>query len=167
MPDIFDDADGEVIEVGGDAPPAQPQRATLDPQGPPPSLRAQWDQNTRCWVALHQGDRPLENWRPPTKEEWDALKVRGVLTRPSPMAPVGAAPATEPTLVDRLKQNALPFAAGAGLAVFALKVLPTLLPRSNPAPAQPVQSGGDEYADDGDNDGDSYSDEDIDEEAVG
>lgn len=170
MPDdIFSEEDGEVIEVGGDRPPqqAQPtQRAA--PSGPPPVLRAEWDPQGRCWVALFQGDQPLEKWRPPTKEEWDALKVRGVLTRPSPVAPVGAAPAAapEPSLLDRVKSNALPFAAGVGLTLFGIKVvMPMLAARSNPAPA-PVPEGAEDVEDSGEYSAEDAA-EDVDEEAVG
>lgn len=156
--DIFTEED-EVIEVGGSTPP--PQQAPVQQQqqpalavssGPPPSLRAEWDGQNRCWVALFQGDRQLEKWRPPTKAEWDALRERGIITRPSPImrtgsnASLGQTAATtmvaeEPrTVFSVIKKNALPFGLGIGAAILGAKVLVPALkdalsdqPKSNPA----------------------------------
>lgn len=158
--DIFAEEDG-VIEVGGSTPPDQSQPAGRDPAGPPPSLRAEWDGQNRCWVALHQGDRPLEKWRPPTKAEWDALRARGVVTRPSPLmrtgtnASVGQAAATtmvaeEPrTLFNVVKKNAIPFGLGIGATILGIKyVLPMVQKAMQPAPRANGADSTDDLSDD-------------------
>lgn len=115
-PDDFDDGD-EAIEVGGDAPPA---RQSSGPSAGPVSLRAQWDQQGRCWVAQFQGGEQIEKWRTPTKEEWDALRDRGTLTRAAggnPLAPAGTPPVSGLAgLLDTAKKNAVPVGVGVALA---------------------------------------------------
>lgn len=116
MADIFDENDepGDVIDVGEQV---APEVGTVPPPGPRLRLRAEWDAQGRCWVAQFAGDKQLENWRPPTKDEWDALRARGVLTRPSPAAPASGLGG----LVDTVKDNAVPFVLGAGTLWFALR----------------------------------------------
>lgn len=146
-----EDGEGEVIDVG--AQPGEPSQAGPSQAGPSqaspglqPVLRAEWDGQGRCWVALFQGQKQLEKWRPPTKEEWDELRKRGVLTRPSPVAPpVGqvAPQASSQSMMDVVKNNAVPFALGAGSLFLILKyspqlfggLMPTLKPAPAPAPA--------------------------------
>lgn len=130
--DIFtEDPDdyGDAIEVGGDAPPARqaagPSAASEAAPAGPVSLRAQWDQQGRCWVAQFQGGEQAEDWRPPTKAEWDALRDRGTLTRAAagnPLAPASVPPVNGLAgVVDTVKSNAVPVGIGILLALAAVK----------------------------------------------
>jgi hypothetical protein len=72
-----DDLDSDVLDVG----PEQTDHVTL---------RAEWDTQNRCWVALFNGEKPLEKWRSPSREEWEALRARGKLVRPGAGGAMGS-----------------------------------------------------------------------------
>jgi len=98
------------------------QHAAVRPDaGPAPTLHAEWDKSGRCWVALFQGDKQLEKWRPPSREEWDALAARGKLVRPS--TAIGAVAESGGTWLDKIKKNAVPFALGGAVVFGVIKVL--------------------------------------------
>lgn len=175
-----DDEDGDdVVDVGGDgrhdAPPpgqteGQHQQAQAANQQqdnlPDPVLRAEWDAQGRCFVALFQGKQQLEKWRGPSKEEWDALRARGTLVRSSnsPMGaagPSGGAPVSAwSSLWETVKKNIIPVAIGGAIVVGAMAVLADE-PKKKKAPAGDDDEGADDAddADDSDAGDDTGSDE--------